>query len=201
MKLLICIVFFSGVFSPCYSQNLVYVVDNRAYFQSDNAESETKSSGWKILPYSGETHYTINRSTLGIAGSSKTFETYNGTYYVSHSIGQRSVIGTYKNDQYTLAQGYQQLILPIKRIWPEPNNLKAIVYPNPFDQSLNIKIREPVTNELIVVIISIEGKTVFTKKYPAAQRINIQPGGISKGIYIIKVTAGDKLFKAKLLKE
>ena len=51
---------------------------------------------------------SIIKSTVGAGGSSQTITSHNKTYFISQSIGQTSVIGTFTNNGYTIRQGFQQ---------------------------------------------------------------------------------------------
>jgi len=75
------------------------------------------------------------------------------------------------------------------------------VYPNPFSDFLNISLPCRSLDECIVDLVSIDGKTLFSKKIPAAS-IRINPGIISlnlsdvqlveQGIYFLKLYNGLK---------
>ena len=145
--------------------------------------------------------YWIQRSTLGLAGSSKTIVTQKGSYNVSQSIGQRSVAGTFYKKGYGLRQGYQQPLISIITInSPLANSLKAVFYPNPFQQSLNISFETPITKEVQIILFDVIGRPIYIRNFPAWQLINIDLSGIATGVYIIKVTADNKYISANLIK-
>ncbi len=141
------------------------------------------------------------RSTLGMNGTSKTIVTNSGNFIYRHSIGQKSVIGTFTNGKYTIRQGFQQPLNSGKKVQILPENqLNAKLYPNPFQQSLNVSFDEKISNDLIVVIYNLPGKVLFLKKYPASQRLILPLGYLTKGNYILKITADNKQLLAKLIK-
>lgn len=176
MKQLTLMLLFSVVFSTSYAQNTTT--------PTNNIES-----------------YAIIRSTIGISGSSKTITTNNGLYIVSQSIGQTSVIGTHTNNSYTIRQGYQQpsILADIIQL-PGDNKLKATIYPNPFQQSIFISFNELILNDISIIVFDLNGKIIFSQKFPASQFIELTLDGISNGIYVIEVSSTSKQFSAKLIK-
>jgi len=144
----------------------------------------------------------IIRSTLGINGLSKTIVTDKGTFLFRQSIGQASVIGTFSKNNYTIIQGFQQPLYSIKYIQPiTENTINANLFPNPFRQSLIVLFDEEITDELFVVIYKLSGKILYSKKYPASQKLNLPLGYLINGNYILKITTGNKQLVAKLVKQ
>lgn len=146
--------------------------------------------------------YSILRSNLGISGSSKAVSTSKGTYSISQSIGQSSVIGTSFSNGYYLRQGYQQPINKIK-VSDEKfkhSDLSAIVFPNPFQQSVYISFDENIEQDISVLVFDVAGKLMFSKKFTPSQRIQINLDSMSSGSYLLKVISNNKLFNAKLIK-
>lgn len=157
--------------------------------QISSTESETEMS------------YSIIRSNLGISGSSHTFTANTKQYIVSQSIGQASVIGTSSNSGYTLRQGYQQpssltYIIPLDG----DNKLKAIIYPNPFQQSISISFSELILNDIEVLLFDIKGSLIYSGKFIGSPLIRISLSDIANGYYVIKVSSGNKQISAKLIK-
>lgn len=184
-----------------YSQELAYTANKYSGINIDAllAGNTFLQAAGKIT---GPPHYAIARSTLGIGGSSKTFTNSNGTYYISQSIGQASVIGTSSKKGYTAMQGFQQPFLSVKILQPpELHMLKATIYPNPFSHSINVLFDGEITNDIFIVLLDVRGRAVITKKVSPARRIELLLNNISNGIYILKLTTGDKTFTAQLLKE
>ncbi|MEW7290837.1 T9SS type A sorting domain-containing protein [Aquimarina sp. 2304DJ70-9] len=178
--------------NPKISMLLFYLVAALCYGQNFNTNSNKNVKG----------EYSILRSTVGVGGSSKTMITNTGNYSVSQSIGQSSVIGTYSKNGYTIRQGFQQPFLSAKIISPiTTSNLKAVLYPNPFQQSVNISFNTPITNQVNIVLIDIMGRTIRSQEFPASQLIALPLEEISDGTYFLKVSSGNKKFTAKLIKE
>jgi hypothetical protein len=161
-----------------------------------SAQDKTTSSSKSETP-------RIVRSNLGMSGSTNNIVTKKGTYNVSQSIGQSSVIGTSFNNGYYLRQGYQQPINNISVIqdFDSNNDLIAKIYPNPFEQSVSISFSETVKEDIDVTVFDAIGKQVYSKKFTPAQFIQLQLESISSGTYFLKATSNNKQFNAKLLKK
>lgn len=145
--------------------------------------------------------YKIVRSSIGNGGSSKTIKTSKGNYKVSQSIGQSSVIGTHSSNGYYLRQGFQQ---PHKRIKiiknTVANSLKALVYPNPFKESIAIQFNENLSNAVNVAIYDVTGKQVYAKIFKPSNRIELQLKDLASGSYLLKAISNGKLLNSKLIK-
>lgn len=146
--------------------------------------------------------YKVVSSNLGSSGSSKIITTGKGKYYVSHSIGQGSIIGTSSKSGYSLVQGYQQAVNKIKvdKSFDGVNDLSAAVYPNPFEQSISISFTEIIENNITVQVFNVSGKLIYTKMFKPAQNITLHLDAISSGTYLLKTLSNNKLFSAKILK-
>jgi len=146
--------------------------------------------------------YSITRSTIGSSGSSRSFSLNNTTYYVSQSIGQSSVIGTYSAQRYILMQGYQQPLHTASSTGlVTEHKLRATVFPNPFSYFVNIQFHDQISSEISVMLVDISGRTMLSKQFAASSQINLLLGDIPNGIYALKISSGNKTFSAKLLKE
>lgn len=161
-----------------------------------------QSPGLNKISKNGKSQYLM-RSTLGNNGLSKTITTNTGTYFIQQSIGQASVIGTYSKNNYTIRQGFLQPPSPVKvqSINILENNLKANLYPNPFQQAVKVSFDAPVNNDMLVVIYNISGRIILSKKYSAAQLINVPLDNIPSGDYIMKITTKNKQLVAKIIKQ
>jgi Secretion system C-terminal sorting domain len=145
--------------------------------------------------------YLIIRSSIGLSGSSNTITTNNGRYIVSQSIGQSSVIGTHSNNGYILRQGYQQpSILSVIPQSLDDKNLKASIYPNPFQQIVTISFSELMIDDVSIIVFDINGRLILSQKHPPSQLIKLSFNEISSGNYLIKISSNGKQFSAKLIK-
>ena len=142
------------------------------------------------------------RSSTGVSGSSEIITNNNKTYVVQQSIGQASAIGTFSYENYTLRQGFIQPNVLAKIIdIAIPLNLDAIIYPNPFVESVTISFSEQITDKVEVAVFDVLGRLVFSKSYLANQKVNVQFNNLSVANYILKVTANNKQFIKKILKK
>ena len=144
--------------------------------------------------------YKVIRSNLGSSGSSQTVITFSGTYLVSQSVGQSSVIGTYKNNRYYLLQGYQQPLSKINVTSTFESEILAKVHPNPFQQSIQIVFSSPIQNAILVTIFDIHGKTIYHREFLPSQNLEIDLMDVSSGSYFLKVVSNMGYFNSKLIK-
>ena len=142
------------------------------------------------------------RSSTGVAGSSENVTINNKAYIVQQSIGQASAIGTFYDSDYTLRQGFiQPNVLAKIRDVAIPLSLDAIIYPNPFVESVTISFSEQITDKVEVAVFDVLGRLVFSKSYTANQKVNVQFNNLSVADYILKVTANNKQFIKKIIKK
>ncbi|WP_298758038.1 T9SS type A sorting domain-containing protein [uncultured Psychroserpens sp.] len=144
--------------------------------------------------------YRIMRSSLGSSGSSQNVVTTKGTYKVSQSVGQASVIGTHFNNGYYLRQGYQQPLSNIIAVKGHDYNLEAEVYPNPFKESITIAFSNSILKKISVMVFDVDAKLVHSQEFLPAQKIKLKINGIATGTYFLKVISGSKHFNTKLIK-
>jgi len=141
------------------------------------------------------------RATTGVAGSSENITENNKSYIVQQSIGQAGAIGTFSTENYTLRQGFIQPNVLAKIIdITIPLSLEAIIYPNPFVESVTISFSEQITNKVEVTVFDLLGRLVFSNNYTAEQNLKVQFKNLSVADYILKVTANNKQFIKKILK-
>jgi hypothetical protein len=141
------------------------------------------------------------RSTTGVGGASETVVINNKQFVVQQSIGQASAIGTFYNSDYILRQGFiQPNVLAKIRDVAIPLNLEAVIYPNPFVESIIISFSEQITDKVEVAVFDLLGRLVFSENYLADQKVNVQFNNLSVADYILKVTANNKQFIKEILK-
>ncbi|MFB0904740.1 MAG: T9SS type A sorting domain-containing protein [Nonlabens sp.] len=146
--------------------------------------------------------YYLVRATTGASGSSENVTANNKQYVVQQSIGQASVIGTFYDNNYTLRQGFIQPNVMAKIVDVAiPLSLEAIVYPNPFIESVSISFSEQIIGKVEVVVFDLVGRQVFSESYKANQMVNVQFSALPVTSYILKVTANNKQFIKTLLKK
>lgn len=203
MKQRILIVLCSVVLATCYGQDEVITPHGNRGLNSNVVENFTNYSALGFTQLTAdEDSYSIIRSTLGIGGFSTTITTNKGSFIICQSIGQTSAIGTYKTNDYTFMQGFQQPLNSSKIFQLAlENELLANLYPNPFSHYVNISFNDPITNDVFVQVTDITGKTIYTNRFPASQLISLSLNHIPYGVYVLKVVTGNKQFRANLIKQ
>jgi len=181
-------------------QKLLFVSVFFLLFVSEFSQAQNASSGYLL------------RATTGVAGSSENISVNNKSYLVQQSIGQASALGTFYNSEYIIRQGFIQpnvlakimdsdIPLSLEAVvYATPLSLEAVVYPNPFVESITISFSENISGMIEVVVFDVFGQHVFSKRYKANQEINVQFRNLSVANYILKVTANNKQFIKKLIK-
>lgn len=144
--------------------------------------------------------YRIKSSSLGSGGSSQSIVTTNGTYKVSQSIGQSSVIGTHNSDGYYLRQGYQQPVDNVKVFKELDYQLEAKVYPNPFINEIKIEFSTKISKGISISILDINGRIIHSQIFLPTQELEFQINDVANGTYFLKVISGEHHFNTKLIK-
>jgi hypothetical protein len=171
-------------------QKLLFLSSLFLAFWSHYAQAQTSSSSYLV------------RSTTGASGSSVNVGVANKSYLVQQSIGQASVIGTFYNGDYSVRQGFIQPDVMAKiRDVEIALDLEAIIYPNPFVESLTISFDEAITSKVEVVVYDLTGREVYSKNHAASQSVNVQFTDLPVAGYIVRVTANGKQFIKNILKK
>ncbi len=141
----------------------------------------------------------LQRSTLGMGGSVNTFTAGNKAYLVSQSVGQASVIGTFRQAAYAVGQGYQQapgqiLVRPVSKA------LDVAIYPNPVSTYITIQLRENVQTAIRVALIDITGTLVYQETQATAATFAVDMSPLAPGVYLLRLTTGRKSFAARIIK-
>ena len=140
------------------------------------------------------------RSTTGMAGSSFTVQSEGKSYFVSQSIGQESVTGTYTQNNRTVRQGFQQPLYGIVATGEISGVLDAVIYPNPTENSLKIDIRDQLSSDVQVYLIDLSGRLVLEDGDSGTHNIELNLSEISPGAYQLKVVTGDKQLISSVIK-
>ncbi|MCK5702189.1 MAG: T9SS type A sorting domain-containing protein [Cyclobacteriaceae bacterium] len=145
---------------------------------------------------------SVVRSTVGTGGSSQTVTSNNKSYFVSQSIGQASVIGTSTKNGYTIRQGFQQPPHTfIVGTLNELSDLKATIFPNPFQQSVYITFMDLIEDDVSVILHDISGRLILKETFAASQLITLTLENIAIGDYILNVISGKKHLTTSIIKQ
>jgi len=141
------------------------------------------------------------RNSLGISGDATKVTVGENTYYVSQSIGQSSVIGTFTNNSNTILQGFQQPPIQVKNNLNKNNSLNVVVYPNPINTYVTILFSELSNTVVNTVLYDVTGREVYLKSQDATSTFQVDMSLFSSGIYFLKIFSGGKYFTARLIKK
>ncbi|MEO9513321.1 MAG: T9SS type A sorting domain-containing protein [Flavobacteriaceae bacterium] len=149
------------------------------------------------IPLSGQ---VLKRQMLSMAGGSQLVQTGNGNFFIQESIGQRSVIRTFQNEDRELRQGFVQ---PVKAIvfGGDPNELQLLVYPNPFESGVVVNLNDAVSDAIDVYLFDMQGRLIHSRNYDENQNPLVIPlDNLSQGAYFLKVQSGQQQQVKQLLK-
>lgn len=144
---------------------------------------------------------SIARSTTGVSGSSQLVISGGKSYFISQTIGQQSLVGSAFSHDHFVLQGYQQ---PFGFVVKEPeikSDLEALVFPNPFQQSLDILFREKIDTEIQVIVHDVMGRLVVSKSYDASQSLKLSLEFLASGSFLLHVAVENKSFTRKIIKQ
>jgi hypothetical protein len=110
----------------------------------------------------------------------------NSTASLSWTIGETISETCISSGNY-LTQGFQQPVTIVVTNVTNPDSPKGnvIAYPNPFTSTVYLQNNDA-SKTLQVELVSIEGKTIFTKTMTAQQE-QFDLGELSNGIYFLRV--------------
>lgn len=142
---------------------------------------------------------TLLRSSLGVSGSSNQISINGNSYRVQQSIGQGSPIRSFTLDGSILFQGFIQPHSQEQKA--SASTLNVRVYPNPFSKNITLQFGNDTHDDVSVIIMDILGRTVFKKTFKGSSEIDFDPGDVSPGQVIIKISTPQKQYVTKLIKE
>ncbi|SNR82288.1 T9SS type A sorting domain-containing protein [Lutibacter flavus] len=143
----------------------------------------------------------IMRSTISSVGASHSFTTNGEKYFVQQSVGQLSVIGNFQSSEIILRQGFIQPPLILTKVILEETTIEAIIYPNPFESSVNIKFSDIMNESLSIFIYDMLGRVVYQNDRDASQNVNINLDTLASAQYVLHIASGNKQFKATIIKK
>jgi len=142
---------------------------------------------------------TSAQNGAGTAGG----DVEEGMYRVSYSIGQCFFTSITQEGIY-ISSGLQHPTMRITvgtDIEEEDLNPETLVYPNPVNEWLKIKMDAPSLKDMSYALIDISGRIVERKKIEAAESI-IQMAGLPRGTYVLNIYSEDYIIRTfKLIKQ
>ena len=141
---------------------------------------------------------TISRQTIVSQGAST--ELSNGVF-ISQSIGQQSVIGSYKGD-INLSQGFQQSQWS-RLLRSNPTKLiSTLVFPNPFLSTIHFQFSEPVVQPIAVAIFDVTGRLVYAStKTALLNLLNIDLQNLAVGVYFVRLQSATFQYYSQIVKQ
>ena len=139
----------------------------------------------------------LHHQTIGALGGSQ----ITSNYYVSHSVGQSSVVGTSQLNSTLISQGYQQPLFNEYILQPSSNLHEVKFYPNPFSTHLTFDLSLDY-DHIQITIIDINGRIVFTNtKSSVNQSLVLNIPFLSDSEYIITLSALNFYYQTKIIKK
>ena len=143
----------------------------------------------------------LQRSMLAQSGNSNRINKGRNAYYVSQSIGQQSVIGTFTSNHFAVGQGFQQSTVRVEPIAQE-KTLKVSVYPNPVESIITIKLNDDVLDEtLSIVIYNLSGAVVYQENRSISNSLQVSMEHFVSGVYLLTVNSGYRSYSARIIKD
>lgn len=120
---------------------------------------------------------------------------------VSQSVGQSSVIGTYKSGNLIIGQGYIQSIGVAKNPSPILNSVSMIEYPNPVLDVANFQFSSSIGTIANLYLFDSRGRLVYSKEVELTQNnFTIDLSMVSEGVYFAKIETSHYTFSTKIIK-
>lgn len=97
-------------------------------------------------------------------------------------------------------EGYN---LGISKLYSNKEEIRAVIYPIPFDQILNIELNSKQSTKAQIELYTISGQRILFKNVQlnsGQNAINIETSALSKGIYVMKMTTDVGEYYNKLIK-
>ena len=80
----------------------------------------------------------------------------------------------------------------------KPNVMRIFAYPNPFNSTIQFSV-DGCNDDFSISIFDLRGNKIFSKMCSYKATVKWQPGNISTGIYLYKISAGEKNFNGKVI--
>lgn len=150
-----------------------------------------------LLFYSTFYGQVLHRQTLASQGGMGKTQT---GIMATQSVGQQSTIGNYNISTLRISQGFQQSKIAGKKS-VTIESTSTIFSPNPFDSFITFTFSKTISNPITVLIYDLSGKIIYnTRKIASQNQLIIDNLNFPSGVYLVRLTALDYNFTAKILK-
>ena len=142
---------------------------------------------------------SLKRQTFGLAGKSQVIQTNAGSYFLLQSIGQSSVISTFKVNENELRQGFVQP-LPAIVLDVDTNDLEVVIYPNPFVNEVLVNLDNGLNGTIEMQLFDTTGRLIKSSSFEADTRLSIPLLNLSRGLYLLRLQYGRQQKVTQLIK-
>jgi hypothetical protein len=143
---------------------------------------------------------SMMKQTLGQQGSSEFVYANNKSYFIQQSIGQASVIRAFRANNHELRQGFLQ---PIKAALINSGfdtEIEVVIYPNPFESTVNIQFEETMMDVITISLHHITGQLIYQNQFDPSENLSIQFDNLPVGAYVLRGQMRSQAFATKLIK-
>jgi len=123
---------------------------------------------------------------------------------IQQSIGQTGVVGLTTTALNSVQQGFLNHV----KVFNIDNtsatefveNLDLSIYPNPFEDFINIKFSKPTLFPVSIEVFDIRGRLVLEQRFQPSSLVSFSADRLEDASYIIRVSSGSHAFLKKLIK-
>jgi ligand-binding sensor domain-containing protein len=166
------------------NQNVGFDAGNTTFNISSNTIwSISDDADWlEVSPTSGSGDGTITAS-------------YTANTLVTSKVATITISGTGVNSQFVT-------VTQIPTFVPSLYDLKAIIYPNPADDMINIEISNTGEEKIVVELLTVSGQVIYRKEYknsrdPLVKQIDLS--GYAKGVYFVRIRQSGAIYNGKII--
>ena len=128
-----------------------------------------------------------SRAITGVSENSQQITINKKDYFIQQSVGQASVMGTYKSNEMLIIQGFIQPYAWNTIVNKEfPLDLTSSVYPNPFFETVQANFNEIIKTSIDVQVYDVLGKQVYSTQFSASQKIEVKLADVSEAVLHIE---------------
>lgn len=132
----------------------------------------------------------------------------NNNIYVSQTIGQMSIGGSFSNNMIIVQQGFQQspflfsVINPISKGMVD-NSINVHLFPNPFTNGFTVRFDKNIIENLQVLLYDMNGRLILNRHIDVFNHNELfidSLESIASGTYMINLIGNNFVFKSKVIK-
>lgn len=124
-------------------------------------------------------------------------------FYISQTIGQRSITGNIRSENFKVIQGFQQSRwshLIAENSFTSALTLTA--YPNPFKETIGFQFSSLIEGEFEILVYDISGKlTAVRKSVAESNLVRINLYFLPTGMYLVQLKNKGQTYFSKIIKD